>query len=90
MFNKNTDELLLEVQLPSSQGITEVYRNAGRVVNNGIELGIGGDIIRPQSFKWTVNSISELRAQGEKEFAPGTTAVPKTYDGLETIGTGRT
>jgi TonB-linked SusC/RagA family outer membrane protein len=83
VYNKNTDELLLQVQLPSSQGITEVYRNAGRVVNNGIELGIGGDIIQKQNIRWSVNfNIGSARNE-VKELAPGTTAVPKTYDGLK-------
>lgn len=83
VFNKNTDQLLLQVQLPSSQGITEVYRNAGRVVNNGIELGIGGDIIRKTDFRWSINFNIGTARNEVKELAEGTTAVPKTYDGLK-------
>jgi TonB-linked SusC/RagA family outer membrane protein len=83
VFNKNTDELLLEVQLPSSQGITEVYRNAGRVVNNGIEVGIGGDILRKTDWRWSVNFNIGTAKNEVKELAAGTTAVPRTYDGLK-------
>lgn len=83
VFNKNTDELLLEVQLPSSQGITQVYRNAGRVVNNGIEVGIGGDIIHKKNLRWSVNFNIGTARNEVKELAPGTTTVPRTYDGLK-------
>jgi TonB-linked SusC/RagA family outer membrane protein len=82
-FNKNTDDLLLAVQLPSSQGITQVYRNAGRVVNNGMEVGIGGDIIRKRDFRWSVNFNIGTAQNEVKELADGTNAVPRTYDGLK-------
>lgn len=82
-YKKDTDQLLLKVQLPPSQGIAEVYRNAGRVVNNGIELGIGGDIIRTSELQWSLN-FNIGSAQNEvKALADGTTAVNKVYDGLK-------
>ena len=82
-FNKDTDRLLLKVQLPPSQGITEVYRNAGEVVNKGIEVGIGGDVIRKTDLKWSVNFNIGSARNRVKALTDGTTAVPKYYDGLK-------
>jgi TonB-linked SusC/RagA family outer membrane protein len=83
VYNKDTDKLLLWVQLPPSQGINQVLRNTGRVVNNGIELSIGGDVIRTSKVKWSVNFNIGSARNRVKELAPGTTAVNKYYDGLK-------
>lgn len=82
-FNKDTDELLLKVQLPPSQGITEMYRNAGRVVNKGFEVGIGGDVIRNSNLKWSVNFNIGSAKNTVKQLAEGTDAVNLYYDGLK-------
>jgi TonB-linked SusC/RagA family outer membrane protein len=52
IYNKNTDQLLLYVQLPISQGFEQALRNVGSVTNSGAELNIGGDAIRSGRFKW--------------------------------------
>jgi TonB-linked SusC/RagA family outer membrane protein len=54
-FRKVTDQLLLNVQLPTSQGFEEAIRNAGTISNTGIEFSIGGDIISKSKFKWNLN-----------------------------------
>lgn len=82
-FNKDTDRLLLKVQLPPSQGITEMYRNAGRVVNKGFEFGIGGDVIRNSTLKWSVNFNIGSARNTVKQLAEGTDAVNLYYDGLK-------
>jgi TonB-linked SusC/RagA family outer membrane protein len=51
-FQKVTDKLLLNVQLPTSQGFEEALRNAGTVSNKGVELSVGGDVITVKKFKW--------------------------------------
>jgi TonB-linked SusC/RagA family outer membrane protein len=82
-FYKNTDNLLLKVQLPPSQGIAEVFKNTGRILNKGIELSIGGDVISKKNFKWNIN-FNVGTAQNEvKELAVGTTSVNKDYDGIK-------
>ncbi|AHM62258.1 TonB-dependent receptor plug [Flammeovirgaceae bacterium 311] len=82
-FYKDTDRLILNVQLPPSQGITEVTRNAGRVVNQGFELGIGGDVVRTRNLNWNVN-FNIGTAQNEVKELPGG-AVPQYYDGLKQL-----
>jgi TonB-linked SusC/RagA family outer membrane protein len=74
-YHKNTDQLLLKVQQPPSQGIAEVWRNAGRIVNNGVELGIDGDVLRKGDFRWNVgfnigtagNEVKSLADDGVKQ-----------------------
>jgi TonB-linked SusC/RagA family outer membrane protein len=82
-FNKDTDKLLLKVQLPPSQGINEVYRNAGRVVNKGIEIGLSGNIIKKTDVTWSVNFNIGSAQNRVKALAEGTPAVNKYYDGLK-------
>jgi TonB-linked SusC/RagA family outer membrane protein len=53
-FSKVTDQLLLNVQLPTSQGFEEAIRNAGTISNTGFELSVGGDIISRSKFKWNM------------------------------------
>jgi len=53
-FQKVTDKLLLNVQLPTSQGFEEALRNAGTVSNQGVELSIGGDVVSAKKFKWNL------------------------------------
>lgn len=45
-YHKRTDDLLLEVDLPSESGFARALVNAGSVENRGIELSINGDVIR--------------------------------------------
>jgi TonB-linked SusC/RagA family outer membrane protein len=67
-FTKVTDKLLLNVQLPTSQGFEEAIRNAGTVSNKGIELSIDADILSKSKFKWNAafnigtvqNNVEEL------------------------------
>jgi TonB-linked SusC/RagA family outer membrane protein len=54
-FQKVTDKLLLNVQLPTSQGFEEALRNSGTVSNKGVELSIGGDVITRKKFKWNTS-----------------------------------
>jgi TonB-linked SusC/RagA family outer membrane protein len=53
-YNKVTDQLLLNVQLPTSQGFEEAIRNAGTVSNTGLEFSIDGDVISRSKFKWNL------------------------------------
>ncbi|WP_224994360.1 TonB-dependent receptor [Cesiribacter sp. SM1] len=81
-FYKDTDRLLSKVQLPPSQGIAEVWRNAGRVVNQGFELGIGGDVVHTQNVSWNVN-FNIGTAQNQVKELPEGTIINKVYDGVK-------
>lgn len=45
-YVKNTDGLLLDFQLPYTSGFTNITRNAGSMKNTGVDLELGGTILR--------------------------------------------
>ncbi|NQU54564.1 MAG: TonB-dependent receptor [Bacteroidetes bacterium] len=51
-FQKNTDGLLQAKALPAYNGGGSIISNIGEIENKGIELAIGGDIIRKSDFSW--------------------------------------
>jgi TonB-linked SusC/RagA family outer membrane protein len=52
VFNRKSGNLLFAVPLPVSAGVATIARNIGSMYNKGIEIQIGGDIIRSKNFKW--------------------------------------
>ncbi|HEV2148379.1 MAG TPA: TonB-dependent receptor [Longimicrobiaceae bacterium] len=46
VYRKRTDDLLLEVDLPSESGFARGLVNAGAVENRGVELSLNGDVLR--------------------------------------------
>ncbi|KQM65232.1 hypothetical protein ASE74_10215 [Pedobacter sp. Leaf216] len=70
-YNKQVDDLIFSVPQPLSAAVTSVYRNIGAMYNRGVELQLGGDIIREQNFTWGLitnwsifkNKITKLPAE---------------------------
>jgi TonB-linked SusC/RagA family outer membrane protein len=54
-YYKNTDNLLLNVPVERTSGYSSILKNAGSVVNKGLELELKGDIIARKNFSWTVS-----------------------------------
>ena len=54
-FYNNTTNLLFNVPLPISIGITSFAKNVGSLNNRGIEITIGGDIVKSKNFNWDAN-----------------------------------
>lgn len=54
-YDKNTDNILYRVPISGLTGITSIWQNIGEMNNKGIELNIGGEIIRQDNFQWSVN-----------------------------------
>ncbi|MEP6733752.1 MAG: TonB-dependent receptor [bacterium] len=56
-YHKKTDDLLLQIDLPSEAGFTTAYVNAGSIENKGLELGTTIQMIRGDqkagAFSWT-------------------------------------
>ena len=48
-YIKNTDGLLLDFQLPFTSGFENITRNAGSMRNTGVDLELGGTILRTTS-----------------------------------------
>lgn len=51
-YIKNVTDLLLNSQVPASTGFVNKVTNAAELKNNGIEIGLGIDIIRKKDFEW--------------------------------------
>ena len=54
-FMRESSNLLFEVPLPQSTGISTRWENIGTMRNNGIELDLTGTIIRTPDFNWDIN-----------------------------------
>ena len=54
-YNRTTSDLLLNVPLSSTSGITSQLRNIGEMVNKGWEFSLGADLVDPRGdFNWNV------------------------------------
>jgi TonB-linked SusC/RagA family outer membrane protein len=54
-FNRNSKNLLQDVPISMVTGFTSTLKNVGEINNHGIEVTLGGDIIRRQAFRWTAS-----------------------------------
>ncbi|MFC5283756.1 SusC/RagA family TonB-linked outer membrane protein [Pedobacter alpinus] len=54
VFNRGSRDLLFAVPQPLSDPVTTIRKNVGTMTNKGIELQLGGDIIRTQNFNWNL------------------------------------
>jgi len=68
VYNSNTENLLLEVSIPSATGFTTALTNIGKVNNKGVELNITSRNI-VSSFNWSTDfniskNVNEVIALG--------------------------
>lgn len=57
-YHKATDDLLQQIQLPTSTGFATAWLNSGQVRNTGVELSATYDILPnagPRSLHWTIS-----------------------------------
>lgn len=54
-YEKNTENILYRVPISGLTGVTSIWQNIGEMENKGIELAIGGDIIRNESLTWSLD-----------------------------------
>lgn len=55
-YNKRTDNILYQVPITGLVGVTSIWRNVGEMSNTGVELTLGGDIIRTKDLTWSVEA----------------------------------
>jgi TonB-linked SusC/RagA family outer membrane protein len=61
-FYNQTEDLLLNVSLPSSLGFNSILKNSGSLENKGFEVGLDGFVIDNENFKWNIaGNFSILR-----------------------------
>ncbi|MGB3150794.1 MAG: TonB-dependent receptor, partial [Maribacter sp.] len=54
-YRKDTEDLLASVPLPEESGFEGIRQNVGAVRNQGIEINVGGTILRTKDFSWNSN-----------------------------------
>lgn len=82
-YKRNTQDLLLQVEVPQSSGFASVTQNKGDMQNKGLEIGISSRNIERRDFTWATNfNISFNR---NKVLALGTDNAP-IYSGNSSEG----
>jgi TonB-linked SusC/RagA family outer membrane protein len=61
-FDRRSSNLLFQVPLPASTGVTTIAQNIGEMVNRGIEFRVLADIFTGAGFRWNVDfNITHLQ-----------------------------
>ncbi len=53
-YNNNTDDVILNLNLPDPTGYNKQPRNAAKIENKGLEIEMNYDIIKNSNFSWSV------------------------------------
>ena len=54
-FNRDSRDLLQNVEISRVTGFGSTLRNVGEMNNRGLEIELGGDIIRKDDFRWSAS-----------------------------------
>lgn len=75
LYNKNTKNLILQENLPTSTGFNTVYANVGKISNKGIEVLLNTKNIMTKNFSWS--SIFTFSKNNNKieQLANGVTSI---------------
>lgn len=85
-FRNSTDLLANDLNDPTT-GFSSLMKNVGKMTNNGIEISIGGDIIRCRQFRWNAvynfscntNKVKEYNVK--RLYSTSMTGAPKLVKG---------
>jgi TonB-linked SusC/RagA family outer membrane protein len=80
LYRKTTNDLLLDANIPASSGYTGVYKNIGRIRNDGLEITLNTVNVKSGSFQWSSdfnisfnkNKVMAL-SEGEESLLSGVT-----------------
>lgn len=69
LYSKKTSDLLLNVPINSTQGVTEQLENIGNVTNKGIELSVNGTLLDTKNIFWSIGgniarNVNEITNMG--------------------------
>jgi TonB-linked SusC/RagA family outer membrane protein len=73
LYQQTSSDLLILQPVAASSGFISRYRNIGKMRNRGIELTLGGDVIKQNDFSWNVNINWSKNVNRVLELAPGVT-----------------
>lgn len=57
-YNRVTDDLLTNLELPQSTGFSSILTNLGSLRNKGLELEVSATIVQKDNFSWTTSLIA--------------------------------
>ncbi|AJW64362.1 TonB-dependent Receptor Plug Domain protein [Elizabethkingia miricola] len=85
-YNKKSKDLIYQLPLQVSQGLSSYYANIGDMVNKGFEFTVNADIFKKTNgFNWSVNAnLSTLKNKITKLY--GGDVVGPTIDGVAMTG----
>lgn len=83
LYKRNTQALLLNVEIPQSSGFGTVTENKGDMENRGLEIGISSRNIETKTFTWNTNF--NIAFNRNKVLALGTDNAP-IYSGNSSEG----
>jgi len=89
LYRKNTNNLLLDATVPYSTGYSSIYKNIGKVRNEGIEISLSTVNYKNKSFEWSSdfniafnrNKILALTEGQEKMIS--SVAFPATFNSAQ-------
>jgi TonB-linked SusC/RagA family outer membrane protein len=70
-FNRDTKDLLLDVDISRVTGSSSVLKNVGAINNKGLEIDLNADLIAKNDFKWSAGiNASFLSSKVTKLYRP--------------------
>lgn len=86
LYIKDTENILYAVPISGLTGVTTHWQNVGSMRNRGIEVNIGGDIIRNENLTWSMDlnlghNSNELRKLHQTRNLDGTYSVKPVITG---------
>ncbi|WP_159729918.1 SusC/RagA family TonB-linked outer membrane protein [Sphingobacterium sp. 18053] len=61
-YRRGSDRLLMSVPRPLSSAVSFEYKNVGSMYNRGVEISLAADILRNETFRWTLtNNLSTFK-----------------------------
>ena len=81
IYKNTTKDLLMLTSISAISGFSSTYDNVGSTSNTGVELAIGGDIIRSKDFTLTANVNININRGKVEELADGVNGLYKTQWG---------
>ena len=57
-YNRVTDDLLTNLELPQSTGFSSILTNLGSLRNKGVELEVNATLVQKNDFSWTTSVVA--------------------------------
>lgn len=54
-FSRDSKDLLQDVNISLVTGFSSTLKNIGQINNKGVEISLGGDLVKNENFRWSAN-----------------------------------